>query len=36
MAAKRTPRPKTADIVTVPRIENALSRGFNPIRNLTP
>jgi phage gp29-like protein len=27
---------KTSEIVTVPRIETHLSRGFNPIRNLTP
>ena len=27
---------KTTEAVTVPRVENAMSRGFNPIRNLTP
>ncbi len=36
MTTPRKRPAKTASIVSVPRIENHMSRGFNPIRNLTP
>ena len=36
MTTPRKKPVKTASIVSVPRIENHMSRGFNPIRNLTP